>query len=190
MKYGIKCWCDFGANLVQHFMQRYSRYSRYRTKSHDKATISNDITRYSRYQTVLLKLQEIISFWNYFYIQKALLMQSFFHVSSVITTTGFGIADFTLWPTASQYVLVLLMFVGACAGSTGGAIKVARVIILLKSIRRSINKMIRPNQVELIRLNGTALDEMLSVISKSTAPHLPLIFVRRISLSFIQPSAR
>ena len=87
------------------------------------------------------------------------LMQSFFHVSSVITTTGFGIADFTLWPTASQYVLVLLMFVGACAGSTGGAIKVARVIILLKSIRRSINKMIRPNQVELIRLNGPALDE-------------------------------
>ena len=86
------------------------------------------------------------------------LMQSFFHVSSVITT-GFGIADFTLWPTASQYTLVLLMFIGACAGSTGGAVKVARVIILFKSIRRSINKMIRPNQVEVIRLNGSALDE-------------------------------
>ena len=87
------------------------------------------------------------------------LMQSFFHVSSIITTTGFGIADFTLWPSASQYVLVLLMFVGACAGSTGGAIKVARIIILFKSIRRSINKMIRPNQVEVIRLNGAPLDE-------------------------------
>ncbi len=87
------------------------------------------------------------------------LMQSFFHVSSIITTTGFGIADFTLWPTASQYVLVLLMFIGACAGSTGGAIKIARIIILFKSIRRSINKMIRPNQVEVIRLNGTPLDE-------------------------------
>ena len=58
---GVECWCDFGANLVQHFMRRYSRYSRYRTKSHDKATISHDILRYSRYQTVLLKLQEIIS---------------------------------------------------------------------------------------------------------------------------------
>ena len=57
---GRLMWCDFGANLVQHFMRRYSRYSRYRTKSHDKATISNDITRYSRYQTVLLKLQELI----------------------------------------------------------------------------------------------------------------------------------
>ena len=53
-------WCDFGANLEQHFIGRYSRCSRYRTKSHDKATISHDITRYSRYQTVLLKLQEII----------------------------------------------------------------------------------------------------------------------------------
>ena len=55
----MKCWCDFGANLVQHFIKRYSRYSRYRTKTHDKSTISHDITRYSRYQTVLLKLQEI-----------------------------------------------------------------------------------------------------------------------------------
>ena len=55
----VECWCDFGANLVQHFMRRYSRYSRYRTKSHNKCTISHDITRYSRYQTALLKLEEI-----------------------------------------------------------------------------------------------------------------------------------
>ena len=54
-------WCDFGANLVQHFIGRYSRYSRYRTKSHDKSTISHDISRYSRYQTLLSKLQEIIT---------------------------------------------------------------------------------------------------------------------------------
>ena len=57
----VECPCDLGANLVQHFMRRYSRYSRYRTKSHDKATISHDITRYSRYRTAFLKLQEIIS---------------------------------------------------------------------------------------------------------------------------------
>ena len=61
----VECWCDFGANLVQHFIGRYSRYSRYRTKSHDKATISHDILRYSRYQTVLSKLQEIICFISY-----------------------------------------------------------------------------------------------------------------------------
>ena len=57
----VECWCDFGANLVQHFMRRYSRYSRYRTKTHDKSTISHVFPRYSQYQTVLLKLQEIIS---------------------------------------------------------------------------------------------------------------------------------
>ena len=56
---GVECWCDFGANLVQHFIGRYSRCSRNRTKTHDKATISHDISRYSRYQTVFLKLQEI-----------------------------------------------------------------------------------------------------------------------------------
>ena len=59
MNISVECPNDLGANLVQHFIGRYSRCSRYRTKSHDKATISNDITRYSRYQTVLLKLQEI-----------------------------------------------------------------------------------------------------------------------------------
>ncbi len=57
----VECWCDFGANLVQHFIKRYSRYSRYRTKTHDKATISHDISRYSRYQMAFLKLQEIIA---------------------------------------------------------------------------------------------------------------------------------
>ncbi len=87
------------------------------------------------------------------------LMHSFFQVASIITTTGFATADFALWPTASQFLLVLLMLIGACAGSTGGAIKVSRIIILLKSIRRSIHKMIRPNQVEVVRLNGSPLDE-------------------------------
>ena len=56
MNISVECPSDFGANLVQHFIKRYSRYSRYRTKSHDKATISHDITRY---QTVFLKLEEI-----------------------------------------------------------------------------------------------------------------------------------
>ena len=56
---GVESWCDFGANLVQHFIGRYSRCSRNRTKTHDKSTISHDISRYSRYQTALPKLEEI-----------------------------------------------------------------------------------------------------------------------------------
>ena len=74
----VECPCDLGANLVQHFMRRYSRYSRYRTKSHDKATISHDITRYSRYQTVLLKLEEIITITSK--LPKTLRFREFFLV--------------------------------------------------------------------------------------------------------------
>ena len=58
---GVECPCDFGANLVQHYMRRYSRCSRNHTKTHDKATISHEFPRYSRHQTVLSKLQEISS---------------------------------------------------------------------------------------------------------------------------------
>ena len=63
--------------MVQHFIGRYSRYSRYRTKTHDKATISHVFPRYSRYQTVFLKLEEISSYFCEFYKQKALLWQGF-----------------------------------------------------------------------------------------------------------------
>ena len=77
----IKSWCDFGANLVQHFIGRYSRY---RTKSHDKSTISHDICSFSRYQTVLLKLEEIISTFGR--IQKMLNLGWAFFIISWRTT--------------------------------------------------------------------------------------------------------
>ena len=105
--------------------------------------------------TILIAVNTLSVFGNF----AQSLEQSFFHVTSIITTTGFGISDFTLWPMFSQYILLLLTFIGACAGSTCGSIKIARVIILFKSIKRSIHKMIRPNQVEVVRLNGEPLDE-------------------------------
>ena len=67
----VECWCDLGANLVQHFIGRYSRYSRYRTKSHDKSTISHVFPRYSRYPMVVLKLQEIITLLGLFRYTKS-----------------------------------------------------------------------------------------------------------------------
>ncbi len=73
--------CDFGANLVQHFIKRYLRCSRYRTKTHDKCTISHEFPRYSRYQTVFLKLKEII---YYFLYTKSSAKQGFF----VLCTEG------------------------------------------------------------------------------------------------------
>ena len=82
-----------------------------------------------------------------------------FQVSSIITTTGFATADFNLWPVLSQLILLLLMFVGASAGSTGGGIKVVRVVVLFKVIKRELTRVIHPRAVRTIKLNGRLVDE-------------------------------
>jgi len=82
-----------------------------------------------------------------------------FQVSSIITTTGFATADFNVWPTFSQIILILLMFLGACAGSTGGGIKCIRVILLLKIIKREIAKLNHPRAVQTVRINGRRVEE-------------------------------
>lgn len=84
---------------------------------------------------------------------------SFFQVSSIITTTGYATADFNLWPTFSKGILVVLMFIGACAGSTGGGIKVARIVILAKTSWGDMRKMLHPNAVTTTRFEGKALTD-------------------------------
>jgi len=71
-----------------------------------------------------------------------------FQVGSIITTTGFATTDFDLWPQTSKTILVLLMFIGACAGSTGGGIKVSRIIILVRSIRKEFRHILHPQSVQ------------------------------------------
>ncbi len=83
---------------------------------------------------------------------------SFFQVSSIMTTTGFSTADFATWPQFSQHMLVFLMIVGACAGSTAGGFKVSRVIILWKSFISEIKRAINPKQMMPIRVNGSVVD--------------------------------
>lgn len=82
-----------------------------------------------------------------------------FQVASIISTTGFATADFVLWPQFSQMILILLMFCGACAGSTGGGMKCSRVLILAKAVRREIHRIIHPRSVEVIKLDGRAVEE-------------------------------
>lgn len=77
-----------------------------------------------------------------------------FQVGSIITTTGYATDDFNLWPATAKTILVLLMFIGACAGSTGGGIKVSRFVILLKSIKKEIHHYIHPNRVEKISIDA------------------------------------
>ncbi len=82
-----------------------------------------------------------------------------FQVSSIISTTGFASTNFDLWPEFSRFLLVLLMFIGACAGSTGGAIKCSRLLLLLRSIRREVRQVIHPREVNVVKLDGQVVDE-------------------------------
>ena len=87
------------------------------------------------------------------------LRTAFFQVSSVVTTTGYATADFNLWPTYSRVVIVILTFVGACASSTAGGLKVSRVIIFFKAARQELNKMLHSHAVTTVRFEGKPLDE-------------------------------
>ncbi|MCI8304287.1 MAG: TrkH family potassium uptake protein [Lawsonibacter sp.] len=82
-----------------------------------------------------------------------------FQVASIISTTGFGTADFVLWPQFSQLIIVLLMFCGACAGSTGGGMKCSRALLLLRAIRREVRRITHPRSVEVVKLDGKLVSE-------------------------------
>jgi trk system potassium uptake protein TrkH len=86
------------------------------------------------------------------------LRYSAFQATSILTTTGFGTADFELWPVMSQYLLVSLMFIGGCAGSTGGGMKVARILLLFKHVQVQLFKLIHPKAVRLVKLGDTPVD--------------------------------
>lgn len=77
-----------------------------------------------------------------------------FQVASVITTTGFSTADYNLWPELSKTILLGLMVIGACAGSTGGGIKVSRLLILIKIVRQEIRRIFHPKSVTIVQING------------------------------------
>lgn len=96
-------------------------------------------------------LYQVGSFW-------AALRHSSFQVASIITTTGFASMNFDLWPETSKAILVTLMFIGACAGSTGGGIKVSRFIILLKSLGRELKSYIYPKSVSKISIDGNPVE--------------------------------
>ncbi len=87
------------------------------------------------------------------------LHHSSFAVASIISTSGFTTVDFNLWPEFSKVILVCLMFIGACAGSTGGGIKISRILILLKSLRREFVSMIHPRSIKTIKINDKKIDD-------------------------------
>ena len=90
------------------------------------------------------------------------LRHSAFQVSSIMTTTGFSTVDFDLWPELSKSILVFLMFIGACAGSTGGGVKVSRIVILMKNGWNELRSYVHPRSVRRLKLDGKPLDEETS----------------------------
>ena len=107
--------------------------------------------------TVLITL----NIWKLYNTVGESIRHAAFQVSSIMTTTGFATADFDQWPTFSQAILLALMVIGASAGSTGGGIKVARVLLLFKSLRRNIRKILNPSKVQVIRNSGRVVDEQV-----------------------------
>lgn len=82
-----------------------------------------------------------------------------FQATTIMSTTGYATKDFTLWPTFSRCILVLLMYVGGCAGSTAGGMKISRLMLQVKSLRRELDHIIHPNRVSVITIDGQSVDE-------------------------------
>ncbi len=86
--------------------------------------------------------------------------QAAFQSASIVSTTGFSTADFNLWPGLSKAILLLLMFIGGCAGSTAGGLKVSRIVLIIKIIKRELKRMLHPRSVGNIRLEGKKIDNL------------------------------
>lgn len=100
-----------------------------------------------------------------------------FQVASIVTTTGFATTDFDLWPTFSKTIIVCLMMLGACAGSTGGGFKCGRALLAFKSLRRSVREIVRPGRVEVVRVNGHAMEEKVLANTNAYLAAYALIIV-------------
>ncbi len=113
------------------------------------------------------------------------LRASSFQVSSIITSTGYSTVDYNAWPTLSKTVLVVLMFIGACAGSTGGGFKVARVIMLVKMVKQELRRIIHPRSVTAVKFEGKVVDKTtLSSVSSYLAIYLVFFIATLLLISF------
>lgn len=108
---------------------------------------------------------------------------SAFQVASVITTTGFSTADFNLWPQTSKCILVLLMFIGACAGSTGGGIKVSRIVIMIKTVFKELNSYIHPKSIKKVSMNEKVVEH--DVVRSINVHFITFIIVFSVSVLLI-----
>ncbi len=135
----------FGINFTFYFLALWRK-----TK---KAFLMEEVHWYF----LIILIAVTIITWNTFSMYDSLattIRHALFQVGAIITTTGFATTDFNVWPELSRTILVILMFVGACAGSTGGGIKVSRFLILFKTVRKEIRTFLHPSQIGKIAIDG------------------------------------
>lgn len=109
-------------------------------------------------------------------------LEAFFHVSSVMTSTGYGIGDINIYPTTCRVLFLALMLISACAGSTCGGFKISRIIIVFKTIKRNIQRIIYPSRVKMVSFEGKKLDED---IINNTGSFMYLYFITLFLIIFI-----
>ena len=139
----------FGVNFNAYFLLLMRRFRR--------AAASEEVRAYF----VIIGVAVAIITANIYSMYNGLgeaLRHAAFQVGSIITTTGFSSCDFDLWPTLSKEILVMLMFVGACAGSTGGGMKVSRILILGKTLKKELKQALHPQVVAPVRMDGKLLN--------------------------------
>ena len=108
-----------------------------------------------------------------------------FQVGSIITTTGYSTTDFNLWPELSKYILVLLMFIGACAGSTGGGMKVSRILLLLKTVRKELQSIAHPRSIKKIKIDDHVVEhEVMRSINVFVITYLVIFVISVLLISF------
>lgn len=113
--------------------------------------------------------------------------QAFFSVTSVVTSTGYGNADFTTWPVSSQLILFTLMFVGGCSGSTAGGLKAVRILVVLQAARREVLRVVHPKAVVNVRIAGRALsEEMVNSVLTFFALYLLLFAAGALALAAME----
>lgn len=108
-----------------------------------------------------------------------------FQVGAIITTTGYSTVDFNLWPMTSKVILVLLMFIGACAGSTGGGIKVSRIVIMLKTVKRELRAYLHPKSIKKIMFEGRIVEhEVLRAVNVYLITYFLIFVASMLLISF------
>ena len=163
----------FGVNFNIYFLLLVKRF---------RDVLKNEELRIYLVVCALATVLITVNILDYFSSTADAIRTAFFQAITIISTSGFATTDFNLWPSFSKTILLLLMILGSCAGSTAGGLKISRVIIAVKNMFRSIKKTVRPRSVNVVRLDGEALTE---ATLHTTANYLSIYFALIVAVTLL-----